>query len=64
MIVIKFRKDLFHDSLPEKDCLGTDTEPFTILLYGCHFTVIQIDDLPVATHQRLLLLLEIFRIDA
>ena len=64
MIIIKFRKNLFHDSLSEQDSLGTDTEPFTIRLYGSHFTVIQIDDLPVATHQRLLLLLEIFRVNA
>ena len=64
MIVIKFRKDLFHDGFSEKDCLGSYTKPLTILPYGCHFAVIQIDDLPVATHKRLLLLLEIFRINA
>lgn len=64
MIVIKLREHLLHYGLPEKSRLGTYPELVTILPYGSHLTVIQIDDLSVATHQRLLLLLQVFRIDS
>ena len=63
MVIIQFRQNLFHYRLAEQDGLCTDTEPVAVLSDGSHFAVIQIDDLPVATHQRLLLLLEILRID-
>ena len=64
MIVIKLREHLLHYGLPEKSCLGTYPELVTILIDGSHLAVIQIDDLSVATHQRLLLLLQVFRIDS
>ena len=64
MIVIKLREHLLHYGLPEKSRLGTHPELVTILPYGSHLAVIQIDDLSVATHQRLLLLLQVFRIDS
>lgn len=63
MVVIQFRKDFLHYGLAEENSLGTDTESFAILSYRRHLAVIQIDDLSVAAHQRLLLLLQIFRID-
>ena len=64
MIIIQFGQDLLHYRLAEQDSLGADTEPVTVLPDCSHLTVIQIDDLPVAAHQRLLLLFEIFRINA
>ena len=64
MIVIKLREHLLHYGLSEKSRLGTHPELVTILPYGSHLAVIQIDDLSVATHQRLLLLLQVFRVDS
>ena len=64
MIVIKLREHLLHYGLPEKSCLCTYPELVTILTNGSHLAVIQIDDLSVATHQRLLLLLQVFRVDS
>ena len=64
MIIVKFRQDLLHYSFAEKHSLRTDTELVTVLAYGCHLAVIQIDDLPVTPHKRLLLLLEVLRINA
>ena len=64
MVVIQFGQYLFHYRLTEQDGLSADTEPFAVLPDGSHFTVIQIDNLPVATHQRFLLLFEILRIDS
>lgn len=63
MIIIQFLEYLFHYGLTEQHCFGIDTELITILLYCSHLTIIQIDDLPMATHQRLLLLLQIIRVD-
>ncbi len=64
MIVVEFRKDLFHDGLTEENRLCANLEFFTVEIDGSHFAIIEIYDLPVATHKRLLLLLEIFRINA
>ena len=64
MIIIQFRKYFLHNGFPEKNRFGSHPEFVTILSDCCHLTIIQINDLPVATHQRLLLLLQIFRIDA
>ena len=63
MIVIKLRKDLLHYGLTEQDSLCTYTKAVTILPYCGHLTVIQIYNLSVTTHQRLLLLFQIFWID-
>ena len=63
MIVIKLRKDLLHYSLTEQDSLCTYTKAGTILPYCGHLTIIQIYNLSVTTHQRLLLLFKIFWID-
>lgn len=62
MVVIQFRKHLFHYRLPEQDSLRAHTEPFTILSDGSHLTIIQIDNLPVTADKSFLLLLEILRI--
>ena len=64
MIVIQLGQHLLHYRLAEKDSLSAYTEPVAVLSDRSHFTVIQIDNLPVATHQRLLLLLQILRIYA
>lgn len=62
MIVIQFRKHFFHYRLPEKHGLGTYTESVAVLSDGSHLTVIKIDYLPMPTHKRLFLFLQIFRI--
>ena len=64
MIVIQFLQHLFHDGLAEEYCLCADTKFLAVLIDSFHLLVIQIDDLPVAAHQRRLLLLEIFGIDS
>ena len=64
MVVIQLRQDLLHDRLTVKDCLCPYPELLTITINGSHLTVIQIDNLPMLTHQSLLLLLQIFRIDS
>ena len=64
MIIIQFLQDLLHDSLTVQDRLCADTKLLALLIDSLHLLVIQIDDLPVAAHQRRLLLLEIFGIDA
>ena len=64
MIILKLGQDLLHYGLTEKNGLGTYPELLAILSDGSHLAVIQIDDLPMATHKRCLLLLKIFRIDA
>ena len=64
MVIIKFLKHLFHDGLTEEHRLCADAKLLAVLIYSLHFLVIQIDDLPVTTYQRRLLLLEIFGIDA
>lgn len=63
MIVIQLRQDLLHDRLAVQDRLGTHPELLAITVDGCQFTVIQIDYLSMSTHQSLLLLLQIFRVD-
>ena len=62
MIVIQFLEYLFHYSLSEQHCLRTHTDLVTVLLYGSHLTVIQIDDLSVPAYQLLLLFLEVLGI--
>ena len=64
MVVIQLFQYLFHDSLAEENGSDAHTELVAILVYRFHLLVIQIDDLPVAAHQRRLLLLEIFGIDS
>ena len=64
MVVIQFRQHFLHNGLTEKNRFGSHPESVAILSDCCHLTIIQIDDLPMATHQRLLLLLQVFRIDA
>ena len=64
MIVIQLLQHLFHDSLAEEHGLCAHSELLTILIDRFHFLVIQIDDLPMTTHKRRLLLLEIFGINA
>ena len=62
MIIIQFLQDLLHDSLTEEDSLCAHTKLFAILTYCCHLAIIQINNLPMATHKRLLLFLKIFGI--
>lgn len=62
MIVFKLRKHLLHYGLAEKHGLGPYPELVTILTYGSHLTVIQINDLSVPTDKRCFLLFKIFRI--
>ena len=64
MIVIQFLQHLFHDGLAEEHCLCAHTELLAVLIDSFHLLVIQIDDLPVAAHQRRLLFLEILGIYA
>ena len=64
MVVVQFLEDLFHDGFAEEDRFRTNPEFVAIQMYGGHLAVIKIDDLTMAAHQCLLLLLEIFRIDA
>ena len=47
MIVLQFFQDLLHYRFAEQNGLGVDLKKAAILGNGCHFTVIQIDDLPV-----------------
>ena len=63
MIVVQLLQHLFHDGLAEEYSLCADTKLLAVLIDSFHLLVIQIDDLPVAAHQRRLLLLEIFGID-
>jgi len=63
MIVIQFLQNLLHYSFAEQHGLCPDTKLLTILSYGGHLAVIKIYDLSMAAHKRLLLLLEILRID-
>lgn len=51
MIVLQFFQDLLHYRFAEQNGLGVDLKKAAILGNGCHFTVIQIDDLPVFPHQ-------------
>ena len=64
MRVVQLFQYLFHDGFTEQDSLCTYAELVTILSDCSHLTVIQIDNLPMLTHQSLLLLLQIFRIDS
>ena len=63
MIVIQFLQNLLHYSFAEQHGLCPYTEFLAILSDCSHLAVIQIYDLSMATHKRLLLFLEIFRID-
>ena len=64
MVVIQLFQYLFHDSFTEENGSDAHTELVAILVYRFHLRVIQIDDLPVAAHQRRLLFLEILGIYA
>ena len=64
MVIIQFGKYLFHDSFTEKNGPRTYPELLAILPDRRHLTVIQIDDLPVLAHKRLLLFPEIVRVYA
>ncbi len=63
MIVIQFLQYLLHYSFPEQHRLSSYAELIAILPDCRHLTVVQIYDLSMATHQRLLLLLKIVRIN-
>ena len=60
MVVLEFGEDFFRDGFAVEDGPGVDIEAAAILLYGGHFTVIEVDDLPVTAHKGGLLLFEIF----
>ena len=62
MVIIQFRQNLLHYGFPVQHSLCTYPELLTIKIYCSQLTVIQIDDLPMLSHKRLLLLLKIFRI--
>lgn len=62
MIIIQFRQNLFHDGFTEKHCFGAHSELLAIVVYGSHFAVIQVYDLPMTTHKGFLLLLQVFGI--
>lgn len=64
MVVLEFGEDFFHDGFAVEDGPGVDIEAAAILIYGGHFTVIEVDDLPVTAHEGGLLLFEIFGIDS
>ena len=63
MVLIQFLQNLFHYGTTEKRTLCTYTKLLTILTDCSHLAVIQIDNLPVATHKRGFLLFQIFGID-
>ena len=63
-IVIEFLQDLLHNGLSEHNGLDSDAELLTILVYGSHLAVIQVDNLTMAAQKRCLLFFEIFRIDS
>ena len=62
MIIIQFLQYLLHYSLSEKNGLCTHTELVAVLFNCSHLTIIQVDNLPMLTYKRLLLLLEVLRI--
>lgn len=64
MVVLEFGEDFFHDGFAVEDGPGVDIEAAAILVYGGHFAVVEIDDLPVTAHEGGLLLFEIFGIDS
>ena len=49
MVLVEAGQDPFHDGLPVESRLGGNLELAAILVYGCQFLFIQIDDLPVGT---------------
>ena len=63
MIIIQSGENLLHNGLSEKRGLFFYAKIFTIGLYRSHFTIIQINHLPMAAYHCSLLLLQIFRID-
>ena len=63
MVVLEFFEDFFHNGFTEKDGLGVDLEKVAILGDGCHFAVVQVDDLAMCPHKGGFLLLQIFRVD-
>ena len=62
MIIIQFLQNLFHYRFTEKHCLCAHTKLLAILIYGGHLAVVQVDHLPVATHQSRLLFFKVLRI--
>lgn len=62
MIIIQFRKHLLHYGFAEEHSLRAHPEFLTIPFNGSHLTVVQIYHLPMLSHKRCLLLLQIFRI--
>ena len=57
MIVFKLREYLLHDRFSEKNRFCPYPEFVTVLIDSSHLTIIQVDNLPMATHQRFLLFL-------
>ena len=53
MVLVQTGEDPLHDGLAVKRRLRGNLELAAILVYGCQFFFVQIDDLPVATAQGL-----------
>ena len=49
MVLVQAGKDPLHDGLAVERGLSRNLELAAILVYGCQFLFIQIDDLPVGT---------------
>jgi len=62
MILFQFGKHPFHKGLAEKTGTVLHLETAAVLVYCCHFLVIQTDNLPVSPQQGSLLLLKVLRV--
>ena len=58
MVLVQTGEDPLHDSLAVKRGLCGDLELAAILVYGCQFFFVEIDDLPVGTSERRPLLVQ------
>lgn len=58
MVLVQTGEDPLHDGLAVKRRLRRDLELAAILIYGCQFFFVQIDDLPVGTSERCPLLVQ------
>ena len=52
MVLVQTGQDPLHDGLSVQCRLGGNLELAAILVYGCQFFLIKIDDLPVGTSER------------
>ena len=57
MVFVQFLENFLHDCATEENTLGAHMKEFTILPNSRHFTVIQVDNLSMATYKRFLLFL-------